>query len=130
MPFSKLELLIIFAEVENTQTIDATGAFVRKPYRHICKTHQTLLMLRRSEANRDKCRQWKRQEVSGRAPAEKPPPLELRHQRTGDVVFDFIDEYDPFKKPMYFIYKLIETLLPKAMCKLDSKNPLNSYGKD
>lgn len=117
MPFSKLELLIIFAEVENTQTIDATGAFVRKPYRHICKTHQTLLMLRRSEANRDKCRQWKRQEVSGRAPAEKPPPLELRHQRTGDVVFDFI-------------YKLIETLLPKAMCKLDSKNPLNSYGKD
>jgi len=41
--------------------------------------------------------------------------LELRHQRTGDVVFDWTDPTDPFKKPWYYTYKLIETLLPKAM---------------
>jgi len=46
---------------------------------------------------------------------EKPNPLELRHQRTGDVVFDWIDPSNPFKKPSYYTYKLIETLLPKAM---------------
>jgi len=44
--------------------------------------------------------------------------LELRHQRTGDVVFDWIDPADPFKKPSFYVYKLIETLLPKAMNKL------------
>lgn len=47
--------------------------------------------------------------------------LELRHQRTGDVVFDFIDPNNPFKKPDYYVYKLIETLLPKAMA--SKKNP-------
>ena len=108
-----------------TQRIDATGAFVRNHYRHICKTHQTLLMLRRSEANRDKCKAWKRVDT-GRPPAEKAPNLELRHQRTGDVVFDFVDEHDPFKKPMYFVYKLIETLLPKAMAQLELSKPPES----
>lgn len=55
--------------------------------------------------------------------------LELRHQRTGDVVFDwkgkpdlrltvFIDPVNPFAKPQYYTYKLIETLLPKAMIDL------------
>lgn len=48
--------------------------------------------------------------------------LELRHQRTGDVVFDWIDPINPFKKPMYYTYKLIETLLPKAMVDL-KKSP-------
>ena len=45
-------------------------------------------------------------------------PLELRHQRTGDVVFDWVDPANPFKKPTYYVYKLIEILLPKAMAKL------------
>ena len=45
-------------------------------------------------------------------------PLELRHQRTGDIVFDYVDESNPFKKPNYYVYKLIETLLPKAHAKL------------
>lgn len=45
-------------------------------------------------------------------------PLELRHQRTGDIVFDWIDEANPFKKPDYYVYKLIETLLPKAHAKI------------
>lgn len=108
--------------METIKTIDATGAFVRQPYRHICKSHQTLLMLRRSEANRDKCKSWKKVVDPSKPPAEKAPNLELRHQRTGDVVFDFV-EADSRKKPMYFIYKLIETLLPKAMNKYDSTRP-------
>lgn len=59
--------------------------------------------------------------------------LELRHQRTGDVVFDwignilqmtqlFIDPVNRFSKPQYYTYKLIETLLPKAMVDL-KKSP-------
>jgi len=56
-----------------------------------------------------------------RVPAEKPPALELRHQRTGDVVFDWTNPANPFSKPTYYTYKLIETLLPKAMNKLPAK---------
>jgi hypothetical protein len=59
--------------------------------------------------------------------------LELRHQRTGDVVFDWIgntlqmtqlftDPVNRFSKPQYYTYKLIETLLPKAMVDL-KKSP-------
>jgi hypothetical protein len=44
--------------------------------------------------------------------------LELRHQRTADVVFDWISDTNQFKTPDYYIYKLIETLLPRAMNKL------------
>jgi hypothetical protein len=44
--------------------------------------------------------------------------LELRHQRTADVVFDWVDENNKFKTPDYYTYKMIETLLPKAMNKL------------
>lgn len=50
--------------------------------------------------------------------SETKVPLELRHQRTGDIVFDWVDEANPFKKPSYYVYKLIETLLPKAHSKL------------
>jgi len=39
----------------------------------------------------------------------------LRHQRTGDAVFDYFDfKNDPFYRPNLFVYNLIETLLPKA----------------
>lgn len=60
--------------------------------------------------------------------------LELRHQRTGDVVFDWIgkkllysnkltlEPINRFSKPQYYTYKLIETLLPKAMVDL-KKSP-------
>jgi hypothetical protein len=44
--------------------------------------------------------------------------LELRHQRTGDVVFDWKDDSNRFKTPEYFTYKMIETLLPRAMNRL------------
>ena len=50
--------------------------------------------------------------------SETKVPLELRHQRTGDIVFDWVDDSNPFKKPEYYVYKLIETLLPKAHAKL------------
>jgi len=52
------------------------------------------------------------------ATSENKVPLELRHQRTGDIVFDWVDDANPFKKPNYYVYKLIETLLPKAHAKI------------
>lgn len=61
--------------------------------------------------------------------------LELRHQRTGDVVFDWkgialrnsptcLDPVNRFSKPQYYTYKLIETLLPKAMVDLKKSSNL------
>ena len=44
-----------------------------------------------------------------------PNQLELRHQRTCDVCFDFKDLNVANYKPHEYIYKLIETLLPKSM---------------
>lgn len=65
-------------------------------------------------------------------PDEVGGKLELRHQRTGDVVFDwrgkpfivlnYLDPINPYAKPQYYTYKLIETLLPKAMIDL-KKSP-------
>lgn len=40
--------------------------------------------------------------------------LELRHQRTGDVVFDWRDPMKPQQKPDFYLYRLIEILLPRA----------------
>jgi hypothetical protein len=79
---------------------DATPALARQNYSFIAKSHRTLLMMRRTK-----------KENSGSS-------LELRHQRTGDVVFDWVDEQDKFKTPQYYTYKMIETLLPRAMNKL------------
>jgi spore coat polysaccharide biosynthesis protein SpsF (cytidylyltransferase family) len=88
------------AEVEKYNTIDATPALAREKYKFLSKSHKTLLMLRRSQKNK--------------AASDTKTALELRHQRTGDVVFDWTDDVNIFKKPMYYTYKLIETLLPKA----------------
>lgn len=92
--------------VERFNNTDATPAIGRESYRFIRKGHKTLLFLRRSWAKQNK------------TSSENKVPLELRHQRTGDVVFDWIDPANPFKKPEYYVYKLIETLLPKAHAKL------------
>ena len=40
--------------------------------------------------------------------------LELRHQRTEDVLFDYIDQNGKKSNLNLFIYNMIETLLPKA----------------
>ena len=91
---------LLCIEVEKYNTIDATPALAREKYKFLSKAHKTLLMLRRSQKNK--------------AASDTKTALELRHQRTGDVVFDWTDDVNIFKKPMYYTYKLIETLLPKA----------------
>lgn len=86
---------------ESTRAIkntDATPVIARDKYLYLNKSHRTLLMMRRQ-------------------PKETTQPLELRHQRTGDVVFDWVDPSNRFKTPEYYTYKMIETLLPKAMTK-------------
>ena len=55
-------------EVNNFNTIDVTPAFVRDDFTYLKKSHKTLLLFRRTS---------------------KDGNLELRHQRTGDVVFDW-----------------------------------------
>ena len=55
-------------EVNNFNTIDATPAFVRDDFTYLKKSHKSLLLFRRTS---------------------KDGNLELRHQRTGDVVFDW-----------------------------------------
>ena len=44
----------------------------------------------------------------------KKRTLELRHQRTEDILFDYIEKNGKKSNPNLFIYKMIETLLPKA----------------
>ena len=62
-------------EVRNFATIDATPAFIQEDYTYLKKSHKSLLMFRRISKDDSK--------------------LELRHQRTGDVVFDWYDEMKP-----------------------------------
>lgn len=70
---------------------DFTPEFIRQEqHTPLNESHSTLLILRRM-------------------PAKK---LELRHQRTCDVVFDYA-------KPREYVYHLIETLLPEAHHKLE-----------
>ena len=121
-------------EIDATKDIDITQSFVREKnteptnlsqakkdktdYGFINKSKKTLLIFRRMSNPKSKC------------------TLELRHQRTCDVVFDWAisDEryvkdakakLDPINsdgiernnqfKPSNYIYKMIETMLPKAM---------------
>lgn len=63
--------MLIFAEVEKTKSQDATPAFVREDYTYLRKSKKTLLMFRR-------------------VASDLTSKLELRHQRTGDVVFDWL----------------------------------------
>ena len=63
-----LNLNILKIEVNNFNTIDATPAFIRDDFKYLKKSHKTLLLFRRTS---------------------KDGNLELRHQRTGDVVFDW-----------------------------------------
>jgi hypothetical protein len=69
-------------------------AYIRDDYRYVKKSHKTLLIFRRLAK-------------------KSQNPLELRHQRTCDVCFDF-KSADSKYKPNEYIYKLIETLLPKS----------------
>jgi hypothetical protein len=59
----------VITEVNNFQTIDATPAIIKDDYTYLKKSHKTLLMFRKQTSADNK--------------------QELRHQRTGDVVFDW-----------------------------------------
>jgi hypothetical protein len=100
--------------IESTRDIDISDAYVRESYQFLKKSKKTLLIFRRMSDRKAKCN------------------LELRHQRTCDVCFDWsviqknmfpesdlvnndgISRSEDFK-PNNYIYKMIETLLPKAM---------------
>lgn len=62
------------AEVKNFNTIDATPAIVTDDFTYLRKSHKSLLLFRRTNHSEEK--------------------LELRHQRTGDVVFDWKGKLD------------------------------------
>lgn len=101
---------------------DATPAIARKGYQFLNRSHRTLLMLRRVRYNTMPSQTSKLERpksyLSGVPPSDNKDRLELRHQRTGDVVFDWVNEARPNGTPQFYTYKLIETLLPKAMNKL------------
>jgi hypothetical protein len=61
------------SEVKAFQTIDATPAFVTEDYTYLKKSHKSMLMFRRTSKDDGK--------------------LELRHQRTGDVVFNWHSKF-------------------------------------
>jgi len=65
-------------EYKNT---DATPAIMRDDYKYLCKSHKTLLMLRRTSFNTTPGFNIKENEAArmGKAPSEKPTQLELRH---------------------------------------------------
>ena len=68
---------LIVLEVEKTRTQDATPAFVREDYTYLKKSKKSLLMFRRTSKE------------GGVGDSSASAKLELRHQRTGDVVFDW-----------------------------------------
>ena len=86
-------IIVFIIEVRNFATIDATPSFTLEDYTYLKKSHKSLLMFRRTSPN---------------------GKLELRHQRTGDVVFNWKEDTKPQLKPDFYIYRLIEILLPKA----------------
>ena len=75
--------------LENLQDF-STDLLVRSKNTPFAASHLTLLMFRKVSSGK----------------------LELRHQRTCDVVFDF-------EKPRGYVYHMIETLLPEAGTKLE-----------
>jgi len=80
----------------NTGSYDLSKLFSREDYTFFKKSKLTLLILRKKVNTKQK--------------------LELRHQRTCDVAFEYYNKAtDVDKKPSYYVYSLIETLLPKAM---------------
>ncbi len=83
------------------KSIDVAPAFARQDYVHLKKAHRTLFMFRRKLTK---------------------PLLNLRHQRTCDSCFDFVDPTNSQFTPSEYIYRLIETLLPDS--RLESNNSL------
>jgi hypothetical protein len=74
---------------------DINDLYTDEQYEYFSKSKMTLLIFRKFKPNNER-------------------NLELRHQRTGDAVFDFVDSNLPYHRPYDYIYRLIEILLPKA----------------
>ncbi len=98
------------------QSTDNTFVHGESPY--FSAVHETLLIFRRGHLS-----------PSGKHYHDK---LELRHQRTEDVVFDYVqDPHDPYvndrlpteTKPETFLRKLVERMLPQA--RLDSEGNIS-----
>lgn len=83
-------------EVENSKRIDISPAFYKEDGQFLKKAHKTLLMFRKGQDD------------------PKAERLELRHQRTSDALCEFVDFSNIHKKPQFFVYALIEILLPRA----------------
>eukprot|EP01016_Furgasonia_blochmanni_P042977 TRINITY_DN5773_c0_g1_i4.p1 TRINITY_DN5773_c0_g1~~TRINITY_DN5773_c0_g1_i4.p1 ORF type:complete len:378 (+),score=40.53 TRINITY_DN5773_c0_g1_i4:413-1546(+) len=89
--------------------IDGSQAFLTAPADYFRKTKKVLLMFRRNEGGKEHV-------------------LELRHQRTSDVVFDLVkgdtdNDMVVSQRCKEYVYKMIETLLPKALwCKENQRN--------
>ena len=84
---------------------DINDIFHKGNSEYFTNSHMTLLMFRK-EMN-------------------KKATIELRHQRTSDVVFDIYDKENNVNySPNEFIYKMIEILLPKANITEEPKGTL------
>jgi hypothetical protein len=85
----------IFDKLVQFPNVEANEIFYEGEYDYLKKSKKVLLMFRRNEA--------------------KEASLELRHQRTCDVAFDQADkEAEVASSAKEYVYKMIETLLPKA----------------
>ena len=71
------------AKIDNSREIDITDSFVKQDYEYLKKTKKTLLIFRRVSQKKAKC------------------TLELRHQRTCDVCFDWAFSKDPNEESAY-----------------------------
>jgi len=85
----------IFDKLAPFPDVQANEIFYEGESDYLRKAKKVLLMFRRNDA--------------------KEGTLELRHQRTCDVVFDQVDKCaDIANSSKEYVYKMIETLLPKA----------------
>ena len=121
--------LTIYLEIDETREIDITDSFVKQDYKYLKKSKRTILIFKRTYQKNGKSN------------------IELRHQRTCDVCFDWAKLDSQYQKndtvlaktkkkgsgqsesaiinndglvrddrfrPQTFMYKMIETMLPKA----------------
>lgn len=93
------------AKIKTENPFNINDIFHKGNSEYFTNSHMTLLMFKKEKNNAVK--------------------IELRHQRTSDVVFDIYDkESNVNYSPNEFIYKMIEILLPKANIPEDPKGKL------
>jgi len=93
-----------FIYVENFAWVkkSVNNKFVAQPYKYFQKSKTTLLIFRKFTV-------------------DAKDQLELRHQRNPDVVFDYIKRQGLKEEKPDFVYTVVETLLPNAIYKEESK---------